>query len=220
VIRAVLFSTTDLEADLRETLLWRRNVERVSVSSVEEVLGILLHGRTDVLIVDSVHPEAAEVTAILRRDPVTRGTPVVALGRSDFGFAHIDLLQAGVNAILPLPPAADWDDRLMRLIHVPARRVTRFKVDLVLEGGRQGGEGFSARALNLSVHGLLLESRLPLEIGEDVRLSFELPGTLGAVRGTGTVVRMPSPDCYGVELTSVEEDGRVRIKRFVESTPP
>jgi hypothetical protein len=220
VIRAVLVSTRDLEADLRETQLWRSNVERVFLSSLEEVLRTLLDGRTDVLVVDSVHPEAAELTAILRRDPVTRGMPIVALGRSDFGFAHIDLLQAGVNAILPLPPGADWDDRLLRLIHVPARRVTRFRVDLGLEGGRRGGGGFTARALNLSVHGLLLESRLPLEIGEEVRLSFDLPGAHGAVEGTGTVVRVSSPDCFGVELTSVEGDGRVRIKRFVESTPP
>jgi CheY-like chemotaxis protein len=220
MIRAVLFSTEDLEADLHGTLLWRHNVERVRVASVEEVQRALLDGRADVLVLDSVHPEAAEVTAALRQDPVTRGIPIVALGRSDFGFAHIDLLQAGVNAILPLPPGSDWDDRLMRLVHVPVRRVTRFKVDLALRGGRESGETFAARALNLSVHGLLLESRFNLEVGEDLRLSFDLPGAHGSVEGMGTVVRVPSPDCFGVELTSVEGDGRVRIKRFVESAPP
>jgi hypothetical protein len=220
MIRAVLFSGDDLEGDLRETLLWRSNVERLQVASVAEVHRALLEGRADVLVVDSVHPSAVEVTLVLRQDPLTRGLPIVALGRSDFGFAHIDLLQAGVNAILPLPPGADWDDRLMRLVHVPVRRVTRFKVDLALEGGRAGGETFTARALNLSVHGLLLESRFALEVGEDVRLRFELPGAQGSVDGTGTVVRVPSPHCFGVELTSVQGDGRVRIKRFVESTAP
>ena len=52
----------------------------------------------------------------------------------------------------------------MRLVNVPVRRVTRFKVDLALEGGRRGGESFSGRALNLSVHGLLLESGMALEV--------------------------------------------------------
>jgi hypothetical protein len=220
VIRAVLFSTEDLETDLRETLLWRSNVERVQVSDLEDVHLALLEARVDVLVVDSAHPEAAELTAALRRDPVTRGTPIVALGRSDFGFAHVDLLQAGVNAILPLPPAADWDDRLMRLVHIPARRVARFEVDFVLEGGRRGGEVFTARALNLSVHGLLLESPIALEVGEDLRLRFELPGVGDPVDAGGTVVRIPSPGFVGVELTSVAGDGRVRIKRFVESSPP
>ena len=89
-----------------------------------------------------------------------------------------------------------------------------------LEGGRRGGEAFAGRALNLSVHGLLLESRRALEVGEDLRLDFDLPGAHGEVHGTGTVVRETSPVLFGVELTSVEGDGRVRIKRFVESPPP
>ena len=220
MIRAVVLSPRNLEADLRETLLWRQNVERVPAASTVDVQRAVANGRADILIVDSAHPEAAEATITLRNDPLAREMSIVALGRSEFGFAHVDLLQAGVNAILPLPPGPDWDDRLMRLVNVPARRVTRFKVDLALEGGRRGGELFSGRALNLSVHGLLLESRLALEVGEDLRLDFDLPGAHGPVRGTGTVVRETSPVLFGVELTSVEGDGRVRIKRFVESPPP
>ena len=64
-------------------------------------------------------PGAAAIVAALRQDPITRPTAIVALGRSEFGFDHLDLLEAGANAILPLPPGHDWDDRLMRLIHVP-----------------------------------------------------------------------------------------------------
>jgi hypothetical protein len=40
------------------------------------------------------------------------------------------------------------------------------------------------------------------------------------VRGTCTVVRVAAPDQFGVELTHVEGDGRVRIKRYVESGLP
>ena len=71
--------------------------------------------------------------------------------------------------------------------------------------------------LNLSVNGLLLECRQPLEIGEDVRLAFELPAGHGSVAATGTVIRQTPPHHFGVEITSVEADGRVRIKRYVES---
>jgi hypothetical protein len=141
----------------------------------------------------------------------------VALGRSDFGFDHLDLLEAGANAILPLPPGHDWDDRLMRLIHVPVRRATRFPVDIAIEGGLQSGLAFRGRALNLSVHGLLLECRHPLQVGEDLRISFEMPGVQGPVSGTGTVVRVASAHHFGVELTHVDGEGRVRIKRYVES---
>ena len=54
-------------------------------------------------------------------------------------------------------------------------------------------------------------------MGEDLRLSFEMPGVPGVVRGTGTVVRAASEHDFGVELTHVDGDGRVRIKRYVES---
>ncbi|MCG6928285.1 MAG: PilZ domain-containing protein [Acidobacteria bacterium] len=220
MIRAVVLSPRTLEAELRDTLLWRHNVLRVKASSTDDVRRAVAKDGADILIVDSAHPEAADATIALRNDPLTRGMSIVALGRSEFGSVHVDLLQAGVNAILPLPPGPDWDDRLMRLVNVPVRRVTRFKVDLALEGGRRGGEAFAGRALNLSVHGLLLESRNALEVGEDLRLDFDLPGAHGPVHGTGTVVRETSPVLFGVELTSVEGDGRVRIKRFVESPPP
>ncbi len=220
MIRAVILSPRDLEGELQGTLLWRHNVRRIPATSTEDVRRAVAREGADILVVDSAHPQAAEAAITLRSDPLTREMSIVALGRSEFGSVHVDLLQSGVNAILPLPPGPDWDDRLMRLVNVPVRRVTRFKVDLALEGGRRGGEAFAGRALNLSVHGLLLESRMALEIGEDLRLDFDLPGAHGPVRGTGMVVRETSPVLFGVELTSVEGDGRVRIKRFVESPPP
>ena len=220
MIRAVVVSTSDLAPELGGTVLFRRNVERLSAAGAEEVRRAADEGRLDVVVVDSAMPRAAAIVAALRQDPITRPTAIVALGRSEFGFDHLDLLEAGANAILPLPPGHDWDDRLMRLIHVPVRRATRFPVDLALEGGLKNGTSFTVRALNLSVHGLLLECRQPLQVGEDLRFSFEMPGAQGGVRGTGTVVRAVAARHFGVELTHVEGDGRVSIKRYVELDGP
>jgi len=217
VIRAVVVAASDLAAELGGTVLFRRNVERLRASSAEDVRRVADEGRLDVVVVDTAMPGAAGIVAALRQDPVTRPTAIVALGRSEFGFDHLDLLDAGANAILPLPPGHDWDDRLMRLIHVPVRKATRFRVDIAIDGGLESGLTFTGRALNLSVHGLLLECLHPLQVGEDLRFSFEMPGVPGAVRGTGTVVRAASEHDFGVELTHVEGDGRVRIKRYVES---
>jgi len=217
VIRAVVVAASDLAPDLGGTVLFRRNVELVRASRVEEIQRVADEGRLDVVVVDSAMPGASALVAALRQDPATRSVAIVALGRSEFGFGHLGLLEAGANAILPLPPGHDWDDRLMRLIHVPVRRATRFPVDMAIEGGLRGGLPIAGRALNLSVHGLLLECPHPLEVGEDLRFSFEIPGPGGGVRGTGTVVREASARHFGVELTHVEGDGRVRIKRYVES---
>jgi CheY-like chemotaxis protein len=220
VIRAVVVAAVDLAPELGGTVLFRHNVHRLRASGAEDVRKALDEGRLDVVVVDTAMPGAAAIVAALRQDPMTRPIAIVALGRSEFGFDHLDLLEAGANAILPLPPGLDWDDRLMRLIHVPLRRATRFPVDMAFEGGLLSGIPFTGRALNLSVHGLLLECPQPLRVGEDLRFSFEMPGTQEGVRGTGTVVRAASANHFGVELTHVEEDGRVKIKRYVESGGP
>ncbi len=219
MIRAVIVSASNLEAPLRETLLFRHNVARIRASGVDEVRQAAQGGRVDIVIVDAAFPDAPALAAALRREPLTRGLSIAGLGQPDFGLALVELLESGVNAILPLPPGADWDDRLMRLVHVPARKVARFPVSFAVGVGRGQAEPFEGRAFNLSVHGLLLQSSFPLEIGEDLRLAFELPDFSGKVRGTGTVVRLAHPEGVGIEITSVEENGRVRIKRFVEASP-
>ena len=216
MIHAAVLAPSDLRPELGGTVLFRQNVERILVSDAAEVRRLADAGRLDIVVLDPALPKAAEIVAALRQDPVTRSTAIVALGRSEFGFDHLAMLEAGANAILPLPAGHDWDDRLVRLMHVPVRKSTRFPVDLALEGGLRRGVGFSGRALDLSVHGLLLECRHPLDVGEDLHLAFALPGGEGGVRGTGTVVRLAPGACFGVELTHVEGDGRVRIKRYVE----
>jgi CheY-like chemotaxis protein len=216
LIRALIVAATDLAAELGGTALFRSNVERLRASDAEDVRRVTGQERPDLVVVDSAMPAAASVVAALRQDPLTRPTAIVVLGRTEFDFGHLAMLEAGANAILPLPAGHDWDDRLMRLIHVPVRKAARFPVDLAFDGGLRSGVTFTGRALDLSVHGLLLECRHPLEVGEDLRFSFALPGGEGGVQGTGTVVRVAPGECFGVELTHVEGDGRVRIKRYVE----
>ncbi len=219
MIRAAIAAPSDLSRELGDTVLFRANVERTRVSRAEDVRRLADEGHLDVVVVDSSFPGATALVASLRQDPVTRSTAIVALGRWELGFDQLGLLEAGANAILPLPPGRDWDDRLMRLVHVPVRRATRFPVDMAIEGGLKSGLTFTGRALNLSVHGLLLESPQPLEVGEDLRFSFLMPGVSAVICGTGTVIRAVGGDRFGVELTHVDGDGRVRIKRYVESAP-
>jgi CheY-like chemotaxis protein len=218
VIQAVIVSHNDLDDQLRGTLLSRQNVVRVKAADLDAVKRATLGGKVDIILVDAALPGAPALVAALREEPLTRGISIAGLGAPEFGLAFVELLEAGVNAVLPLPPDAEWDDRLIRLVHVPVRKVSRFQVNFAVGVGRGQGEPFTGRALNLSVHGLLLQTVFPLAVGNDLRLAFDLPG-MGSVRGTGTVVRLEPPGCTGIELTSVEGDGRVRIKRFVEASP-
>jgi hypothetical protein len=216
VIQAVIVSHNDLETPLRGTMLGRRNVRCVQARDLDAVKRATLADKVDIVLVDAALPGAPALVTALREEPLTRGLSIAGLGSPEYGLALVELLEAGVNAVLPLPPDSEWDDRLMRLVHVPARKVSRFPVSFAVGAGRGPGEPFTGKALNLSVHGMLLETSFPLAVGDDLRFTFDLPDGRGAVRGTGDVVRLEPPGCVGVELTSVEDDGRVRIKRFVE----
>jgi DNA-binding response OmpR family regulator len=218
-LTALIVSPQPLDAELADTVLWRKNVERYAASSAAEVRRLASSGRPDIIVLDKRLANAAGVVAELRRDPLTRTVSIVVLARGDCDPSEIAFLEAGANAILRLPPGPDWDDRLVRLIHVPLRRATRFEVNVRIESGfAVAGEALPVTALNLSVTGMLLESPHPLHVGDDVRFAFSLPGDSEVISGTGMVVRQASSaNQFGVELTQVEGDGRLRIKRFVES---
>ncbi len=217
MIRAVLVSAVDLGPQLRDTVLFRNNVERLNAATAAEARHHVEKGGIDVVVIDAALPGASALVTALRQDALTRRAAIVGLARSDFSLGHLDLLQAGANAILPLPPGADWDDRLTRLVHVPIRKATRLAVDLAIEGGLRSGMLIRGRVLNLSIHGLLLECSEELAVGDDLRFAFELPSGHGRICGTGTIVREAGREQYGVELTHIEGDGRVHIKRYVES---
>ncbi len=216
---ALILSRDSLERELGQTVLWRRNTERRLARTLEEAHRHVAAQRPDVIVVDQSFPDAAAAVAELRQDGRTRSVSMVALARGDFDSSEIELLQAGVNAILRLPPDPDWDDRLARLMHVPARRAVHLPVHLLVQESYDSGEQVvPVVALNLSVNGMLVESTQPLTLGEDVRFAFHLPDSSGVVAGTGTVVRQAdASNQFGIELTHVQGDGRVRIKSFVES---
>jgi hypothetical protein len=65
---------------------------------------------------------------------------------------------------------------------------------------------------------MLVESAQGLRVGDDVQFAFRIPRSDYVVAGMGMVVREGGPPGqFGVELTHVQGDGRVRIKQYVES---
>ena len=216
---ALICAESPLDEELASTMLWRSNVERHQSFSVDEAKGAARQLRPGIVLVDRDLPGAFTLVKNLRGDPDTRALSIAALARGEFVPTELSLLQAGINAVLRLPPGPDWDERLFSLMHVPFRKEARVGVNLQVDAGfGASGESFSAVALNLSVNGLLIDSRQPLQVGDDLKFVFELPDHPGPISGTGTVVRHGGgPTQYGVELTHVQSDGRQRIRRWVEA---
>ena len=217
-MQALICALDSLEGDLGATMLYRSNVERQVVHTADEAKAAARRLQPEIVLVDRDLPGAAELVKALRDDTSTRRLSVVALARGDFASSELGLLEAGVNAVLRLPPTGDWDDRLFRLMHVPVRREVRVPVRLQLDlGFGARGEHFAATARNLSVNGLLVETNHLLQVGDDLAFTLELPDGRGSVVGTATVVRHASAAAqFGIELATVKGDGRVKLKAWVD----
>lgn len=213
---ALICSQAQLEGDLGHTLLWRDGVERHVATRLEDARMMAVAARPDIVVVDRELPRSDRLVAALREDPATRGLSIVVAARGDFDPAEVELLEAGANAILRLPAGPEWDERLPRLMDVPVRREARFTVHFHVDAAVGGGDPASALALNLSMSGMLLESPIPLSVGDEIQLRFQIPVSEAKVAAVARVVRVAGADRYGVEFRRLEDGGPEHLRTFVD----
>ncbi len=209
----------DVKKDLGGTLLWRDDIERQVVIKMDEALLLAVAAKPRLVVIDRDLPWAERAIAALRADPATRGLSLVVMARGDFDPAEVELLEAGANAILRLPAGPEWNERLQRLMDVPARKEARFPVSFGVEAS-SAGEAANAQALNLSASGMLLETAAPLGMQDEVQLQFRLPPAPDQLKVEGQVVRQAAPSQFGVEFRRIGPEVARRIQRFLSHLRP
>jgi CheY-like chemotaxis protein len=211
----------DGAVDLSSTILWRADVQRRRVATKEEARRAGEDQRFDLIVVDHDVPGANLLVRDLRLDAATRGSSIaVVMGRSEFEPADLDLIDAGANAILRPPVTPDWDRRLSELMRVPERCTGRFPVELRVDASVPTSASPSVlggTVLNLSEHGMLLETDVPLSLGSDLDFWIYLRDAVVPLRGCGQVVREAGPSRGGIRFYGLEADGLARIRRFVRA---
>jgi len=213
--KALICSARPLD-ELQSTLIARQDVARYHADDWQDALGAARHLPVDVLFVDTELPGARDLVREIRREPLTRHIAVAVLARRDGENAFADeILGRGVE-ILRLPPGADWDERLVRLLHVTPRRAVRQRVDVDVYAR---GEGHVRRiaARDLSVAGMLVESAEDFEIGEKLRVRFSLQEGADPLVGTAWVVRKGEPRQGGLEFLYLDGSGLETLGRYVSS---
>ena len=205
--------------ELGGTLLFRHDFERHLATSSHKALGLARRVRLDVILVDAALPLSVDLVRMLRTDPALSAVSVAVLSRAPEGPQEREFLDAGATEILRLPPDRQWDDRLLRLLPVAARREARHSVVLEVESSAGNGTA-SATTLNVSAGGMLIEHPSRLAIGQQIRISFRLPGSPKAITGTALVVREDSFGRWGIEFLYLGGDGLERVRHFVETWTP
>jgi diguanylate cyclase (GGDEF)-like protein/PAS domain S-box-containing protein len=226
VLRVLVIGPEGLSGVLGPTVLGRPDIDRVHARTAEEALEAAGGAQPNMVVIDLPREEAVALARRLRRNEATRPTAIVWLNRDDAPEAEAEMVEAGVNAAVPVPVDPFlWDRRLEELLSVPARRNRRFPVKLRdwsrFVAARDEEEG---SVVNIGARGVLLESRRPLEMGTKVGLSLELPGGASPAAVVGQVVRLagegePGLFRVGVEFLVYRGDARERIAAFVDSEP-
>jgi CheY-like chemotaxis protein len=220
-VPSVLICAPDPSSDLLHgTLLWRRDIDRQLAASDAEGLARARAVRPDLVLIDLALPGALDLVRALRARQQTRGASIAVLAQGALEPTELELVQAGVDAILRAPVSAAWDERLGRLLKVERRREPRLRMRLECQAREDAASTLVCSTADVSKSGLLLESHGPLRIGGDVDITLFLPGSRQPLTGRGQVVREAGPGLYGIKLHGLDGHGAERLLAFVAAACP
>ncbi len=213
----LICSNRPLDGDLRSTILFRAGIERESARSTAEVLARLNAGGVALV---GIHREVAGVEIMIRtirRSPAQKKVSIVVFSEDDFDPSEVEVLEAGANAILRLPPSDDFNERVSRLMEVPARRDVRIPVRLQVVASSGFGATVPVLAQNLSASGILIESNHPLDMGDEVSVSLRFEDSGEIFSAIAHITRNAGPNRYGARFMSITS-GQSALTAFLNSS--
>jgi CheY-like chemotaxis protein len=204
--KVVLAVSADWRQPLGESVIYRDGVERVTAPDAMAAIGMARALKPRLVVLDADDPRVVESLRLLREDMPTRAMSVAVLAKSPSPERRGELTAAGANAVLTDAEGPGlWDDRFEELLGVPPRREVRVAVAITIWSRREKSPGVDVVGVtvNLSVSGLLLETRLPLPVGTTLNLSFRLPTAPDELRLMGRIV-WTTPGPAGTSRSGVE----------------
>jgi CheY-like chemotaxis protein len=203
--------------DLHASPVWRDGVDRHNAESMQAALTLSVAAKPALVVIDRDLPKAERLVLELRGNAATSGCSIVIVATGDSQPAEVALLEAGANAVLRHPPSPEWEERLGRLLSVPARRNLRMHVDLEVESFL-GSEHYQGRVQNISRTGMLVEVPLKARIGDELRFKLHLSIDM-SVAGLARIVRLAGAHRYGCEFRDVNAWDARRLEHFLETAP-
>lgn len=213
LLRVLVCSPLDLAPQLKGTFIGRHGIDAFRADGMPQVRLLASTLGPQLILVDGDLPEVGAFIEGLRQEPATRARSIVVLNRIGRSTLEADFVKAGANAVVRWPPDAHWDNRLSRLMAVPARLQTRIPVQLSVET-----EPDCTGAIdNLSVGGMLLRTRSRLALDTPIGFRFWLAdGT--RIEGRGRVAREARGVGYGVEFVDLSEDAKDAVNQYLRSS--
>lgn len=171
-------------------------------------LEMVAHQRLDAVIVDwEESDDPVRIVRATRKSSPNSNSTIVALVNAGL---ETRALLVGTNFMIHKPANIDHAGRCMRAAYGTIlqnrRRAARVPVDLPVEARVPEVGTIEARISDLSVGGLALQCKQPLEINREVLACFGLPGGKQIVHITGKVVNADAKGRAGVRFAFVPEE--------------
>jgi len=223
--KLLIVSPVDLGPELGRTVLWRPSVERFVAADGEAAFELARRAGPSLIVVDGFDPPGAtELIRRLRADSHTRPTAIAVLSRSPSLADEASFRGAGANVVFAgvVHPEL-WDARLEELLNVPRRLEARIPVRLATwSRATPEAPPLEGLTLNISIHGILLQTPARLGVGTKIDLSFPLPERRDELQVLGQIMRETAvgPDRWqsGVKFLILRGDARERIAGFIEAS--
>lgn len=222
--KVLVVGSRDLSPDLGRTILWSDGIERIIADSPAAALEVAQAFVPSLVVVEAESAAGdGGLVRRLRESAGTRRASIVVLVR-DSGPGSEDFVKAGANLILKTPvDPEEWNGQIESLLGIPRRVRIRYAVEFARSGNGEPSSGrIKATGLDISVHGMLLVTSLPLHRGAVLELDVKLHASEPGFRATGVVVRAHGRDPVhaGIRFVNIPGDAVHQIRNLLSSVGP
>lgn len=220
-MKKVIIAQTILTAiDQNKTLFGRGSIDLYPARSSEEIMELHRRIKADLIITESDLPVMGGIRlcSSVRSEPGLKDVSLI-IYCDDNRVYQAACRDAGANAVIQKPvDAFDLFSTLSELIVIPQRKDMRVLLHISV-AGRQQESSFLATSYNISISGLLLETRRELSKGDKIVCSFSVAHA--EVNAQCRIMRVDRTDGgrfrYGAKFQGLDTKSIVVIEQYVKS---
>jgi CheY-like chemotaxis protein len=220
-MKKVIIAQTILDAiEQSSTLFGRGSITLYPAGSSEEVLDLHRKIKADLIITESTLPVmgGVQLSSSIRSEPGLKDVSLIVYC-DDNRVYQAACRDAGANAVLSKPvDPFDLFSRVSELIIIPQRKDMRVLLRVSV-AGRKESAPFIATSHNISISGMLLETKRELNKGDKIACSFNVAHS--EVNAQCLVTRVDRTDAgrfrYGAKFLGLDTKTIIVIEQYVKS---
>jgi CheY-like chemotaxis protein len=219
----VLIVEDDLPSlELMQDVLTGEGAEVVATADTAQAAELIRTRKFDGIFLDLRMPglNGFQLTELVRESKRNAITPVIIVSGED-APAMLAAFESGATFYLAKPVDRNKVLRLFRTTQggITFNRTRSTRVPLITQVTCvKGVQVFRGTSRNISMGGLLFDGQHDLQPGDQVQISFTLPGSVRPITAPAFVVRIDAGGQVGVGFSSLSGEDRLRIRELVAAS--